>query len=151
MPLPLSGWRSILRCMSSASQFRPALVLVTHDLLVDCARVGRKTSYRELYDKLALECSWPPYAQGHAWMTRMKPYLAEVGTLCGERGEPCLSALVRQQDGKIGKGFATAYYNCYHTRITRHDDGCPCGNCTQYIQQAAQKETRKCFDRWQGT
>lgn len=137
--------------MNPSVRFQPKVVVLTHDVLVEHARSGRKTTYRDLYDRLASTCSWPPFSPGHAWMARLKPYLAEVGTLCGERGEPCLSALARQQDGKIGKGFVTAYYNCYGIRVTPHDDGCPCGNCAQYIQEAAKEEMLKCFAFWEKT
>ena len=46
----------------------------------------------------------PAWKPGHAWF-KLLP-LAEIGTLCGLRNEPCLSALVREQDRiHIGKGY----------------------------------------------
>ena len=137
--------------MTASKDTQPsATTLLAYNILVECARSRTKTTYMKMYNQMAPDCGWPAQTPGHAWMARLKPHLAMVGDLCGQRGEPCLSALVRQQNDTIGKGFATAFYNCYGTRITRHDDGCPCGNCTQYIQKAAKDETLKCFELWQG-
>jgi len=140
---------SIFQFVSAPNDFQPgATTLLVHTILVGCARKREKTTYIALYNRMAPECGWLAWSAGHAWMKRLSPHLAMVGTFCGQRGEPCLSALVRQQDGTIGKGFATAYFNCYNTRITRHDDSCPCGNCRQFILNAAKKETLKAFDYW---
>jgi hypothetical protein len=145
----LTTHQPYIAAMIASDVFQPsATTQLAYNILVECARAQSKTTCMKMNNQMASECGWPPLTPGHAWMTRLKPHLAMVGELCGQRGEPCLSALVRQQNDSIGKGFTTAYYNCYGTLITRRDDGCPCGNCKQYIQAAARDETLKSFDYW---
>jgi hypothetical protein len=123
-----------------------SLVAFAYDFLVDCAADGRKTTYRSLYDAMAPRFGWPAWKPGHSWFQRLP--LAQVGTLCGENGEPCLSALVRQQDGTIGKGYQTAHFNCYGVALTSHDYSCECDNCRYRIREAAKKEMHAVFDHW---
>lgn len=118
-----------------------------HKILADWARNRRRITYKELYLLMASEFGWPAWRRGHAWFKRLP--LAQVGAHCGKLGQPCLSALVRQQDRTIGHGYTTAHKNCYGKSITNHDYGCPCGNCEYLIQKAAKAETEKVFRYWQ--
>ena len=120
--------------------------LFAYWILVDRARRRKKITYKELYLLMAAEFGWPDWKPGNAWSKRLP--LAQVGEYCGNLGQPCLSALVRQQDGTIGKGYTTAHWNCYHQQVTSHDYKCPCGNCEYLIQQCAKLETQKVFSYW---
>ena len=122
--------------------------LFAYTILVERARQRRKITYRELYDLMQKEFGWPPFRSGHSWFQRLP--LAEVGTLCGVRGEPCLSSLVRRQDKTIGKGYQTAHLNCYHVEITSHDYACECYRCSELIRITARDEMWKCYDYWSG-
>jgi hypothetical protein len=122
-----------------------------YNLIGEYANSGRKIRYQELYDAMAPVFGWPMRNKegraGHAWFKRLP--LAQVGSLCGERGEPCLSSIVRRKDKTIGKGYQTAHFNCYGVRITSsHGCGDECGNCRQAILKAAQQEAWKVFDHW---
>ena len=119
--------------------------IFAYNLIAEYASTGRKILYQELYDAMAPVFGWPKRTQGHAWFKRLP--LAQVGTLCGERGEPCLSSIVRRKDRMIGKGYETAHHNCYGVWITTsHGCGGECGNCRQAILKTAQREAWKVFD-----
>lgn len=117
-----------------------------YNVLVSCAQKRRKITYKELYLAMAKELGWPAWKAGHAWFQRLP--LVQVGTMCGRNGEPCLSSLVRQKDGGIGKGYQTAHFNCHGIRITSHDYACECGNCHYLIRNAARDEARAVFEHW---
>ncbi len=131
--------------MSNPAKFAPEVVFA-YDVLVSCAEEGKKTTYKDLYNIMAPEFGWPAWKPGHSWFQRLP--LAEVGSLNGENGEPCLSALVRQQNGTIGKGYQTAHFNCYGKKLTSHDYACECGNCDYLIREAARKEMQAVFEHW---
>jgi hypothetical protein len=95
---------------------------------------------------MAPQFGWPARKPGHSWFQRLP--LAELGSLCGENGEPCLSALVCQQDGNIGKYYQTAHFNCHGKKVTSHDYACECGNCRYNINKAAREETQAVFNHW---
>jgi len=59
-----------------------------------------------------------------------------------------MSALVRQQNGTIGKGYTTAHWNCYHKQVTSHGYKCPRENCDYLIQHCARRGTQKVFSYW---
>lgn len=114
-----------------------------HNLLAAHAEYRERTTYKDLYLAMAPEFGWPRWRPGHAWVKRLP--LAEVGTLCGELGEPCLPALVRHKDGNIGVGYQTAHLNCYGERLLDHDYGCECGNCDYVLQKVARAVTQTCW------
>lgn len=119
--------------------------IFAYNLIAEYASNGQKIRYGELYDSMAPVFGWPKRTPGHAWFKRLP--LAQVGSLCGERGEPCLSSIVRREDKTIGKGYQTAHYNCYGVRITaNHGCGDECVNCRRAILETARKESWKVFD-----
>ena len=131
--------------MSTPAKFA-AEVVFAYDVLVSHAVRRKKTTYKDLYNIMAPEFDWPKWTSGHSWVKRLP--LAEVGSLCGQNGEPCLSALVRLQDRTIGKGYQTAHFNCHGVELTTHDYACECGNCHRAIWQAARDETQAIFNHW---
>ena len=131
--------------MREPAKFAPEVVFA-YDLLGLYAVRSKKTTYRDLYNLMAPEFDWPAWKPGHSWFKRLP--LAEVASLCGENGEPCLSALVRHQDGTIGKGYQTAHFNCHGVELTTHDYACECGNCHYIILNAARDETKAVFRHW---
>jgi len=131
--------------MSKPADFTPEAVFA-YDVLVSYAAKRKKTTYKDLYNIMAPKFGWPPLTPGHSWFKRLP--LAEVGSINGERGEPCLSALVRQQNDVIGKGYQTAHFNCHGKKLTSHDYACECGNCEYLIREAARKEVQAVFEHW---
>lgn len=122
--------------------------IFAYNLIAEYANNGRKVTYAELYDAMAPVFGWPkrkPDRAGHSWFKRLP--LAQVGSLCGERGEPCLSAIVRRRDKTIGEGYKTAHHNCYGIWITaNHGCGDKCVNCRRAILATAKAESWKVFD-----
>lgn len=135
-------------------QFRGSIVTTPeartvygYNLLVD--QNGKKITYKDMYIDMASALGWPTWKPGHAWF-KLLP-LAEIGTLCGLRSEPCLSALVREQDRiHIGKGYQTAHFNCHGVSLVGHavGDDFDCPRCVEggphweIIQKAAKAETQ---------
>ena len=115
-------------------------------MLVSYAVRGKRTTYKDLYNIMPPEFDWPAWKPGHSWFKSLP--LAEVGSLNGENGEPCLSALVRHQDGTIGKGYQTAHFNCRGEELTSHAYEYECGNCHYIIGKAARDETQAVFEHW---
>lgn len=119
--------------------------IYAYNLIAEYAKSDRRISYQELYDVMAPVFGWPKRVQGHSWFKRLP--LAQVGSLCGERSEPCLSSIVRRKDKTIGKGYKTAHFNCYGTWITKnHGCGDECVNCRRAILETAKREARRVFD-----
>ncbi len=87
------------------------------------------------------------------WMALAQAHRGVVLADRGDRNEPCLSALVREQDRiRIGKGYQTAHFNCHGVSLVGHAvggdfDDFDCPRCVEggphweIIQKAAKAET----------
>ena len=122
--------------------------LYAYDILVERARSRREITYKELYLAMREEFGWPEWTPGHVWFKKLP--LPGVAQACRERNEPCLSALVRKQDGTIGKGYQTAHGVRYRKELTSHDYSCECDNCETLIASAVRVESEAAFAHWRG-
>jgi hypothetical protein len=122
----------------------PRLVQFSHDVLADHAHHHETTTYKDHYLALQPVFNLPVIRDwghpGQAWYDRLG--LAQVGTLCGQRGEPSLPCLVRHQDGSVGDGYVTGHLNTHGVSLLRvgHPYRCPC--CRFRINRAARAETQ---------
>jgi hypothetical protein len=130
--------------MSTITPARLPIVQFAFDVEEDHAHHNETDTYKDLYIDMQPVFGWPVIRDwsrpGNAWVHLLP--LAELGTLCKQRGVPCLACLVRHQDGSIGDGYVTGHYNTYGVSLLRpgHPYRCPC--CRYRINRAARAETQ---------